>query len=158
LYITKRGTRRTIFYKQKKIKKTKKYMSTKSRPIPGNERGEKITQTRGILYYTIGTHRVDNEGSFYIDETRVKEGFNYDILQSLENEGRIIVLKGNVLTDYISDQFSYIDDDNANSNAVRRLKDAEAAIAELQRKNETLAAQVAETNSKTSKGKGVSNA
>lgn len=137
-------------------------MSTNKRPVAVRAAKQTIKARKGILYYTIGTQQIDAEGNFFIDDTIVKEGFNPSIVNTLANAGTIIVLEDSVLEDYLADGFSYIDSNNASTNTIKKLKDVEAAKAEVERKNIELEARLASLESKptkaASKAKGGTNA
>ena len=139
-------------------------MSTNQRPVP-KQKGKKQQNkrsTNGTLYYTIGTQRISEEDEFYIDESVVKEGFNLSILHSEAELGKLVILSGEVLADYLSTGFSYIDANNASTNVSRKLKEAEAGRLEAERKAAEAEARFAELEAKTqgkstSKAKGGSN-
>ncbi len=137
-------------------------MSTNKRPVAVKAAKKSINKRKGILYYTLGTQQIDAEGNFFIDDTIVKEGFDPKIVETLANKGTIVILEGDVLSDFEAEGFSYIDANNASTNTVRKLKDAEAAKAEVERKNAELEAKLAAmeakaTKSTASKAKGGSN-
>lgn len=136
-------------------------MSTNTRPVAIKAAKQTLKSRKGILYYTLGTQQIDAEGNFFVDDTVVKEGFYPSIITTLENQGVIVILEGDVLSDFEANGFSYIDADNASTNTVRKLKEAESAKAEVERKNAELEARLAafETAAtKAIKTKGGSNA
>ena len=136
-------------------------MSTKQMPKSGKIKPAEIDKSTGTLYYTIGTQDHTPEGEFFINEEIVKKSYNDSVVEILETQGKVVILRGDVLADFLADGFSFIDDNDASSNSRRKLKESEAAKAEVERKNAELEARLAafETAAtKAIKTKGGSNA
>ena len=136
-------------------------MVTKQRPQSGRTPLELKDKGTGILYYTVGTQGFTTEGEYYIDETIVKQSYNQSVTETLEMQGKVIILRGTLLEEYLNEGFSYIDSDNASTNATRKLKEIEAAKTVVEKENEMLKAAMAEMQNKeksaTVKTKGGSN-
>ena len=118
-------------------------MSANQKPIAVKVSKETLETRRGTLYYTIGTQQMDADGNFFIDDTIVKESFNDSIIQTLAEQGTVVILENGVLNDYLEFGFSYIDSNNASTNVVRKLKEAEAAKVAAENKNRDLEARLA---------------
>lgn len=126
-------------------------MSTNKKPIAVKAKKSKSLTDRGTLYYTIGTQHIDENNDFFIDDSIVKTGFDNSILQTMAEAGTIVILEGEVLADYKREGFSYIDATNASTNTVRKLKEAEAAKLEIEKRNAELEARLAAIENKTKK-------
>lgn len=140
-------------------------MSANQKPIAVKASKQTLETRRGTLYYTIGTQQVDADGNFFIDDTVVKESFNDSIIQTLAEQGTVVILENEVLNDYVDFGFSYIDSNNASTNVVRKLKEAEAAKVAAEQRNKDLEARLAAfekssntTITETAKAKGGTNA
>lgn len=118
-------------------------MSANQKPIAVKASKETLETRRGTLYYTIGTQQIDADGNFFIDNTIVKESFNDSILHTLAEQGTVVVLENGVLNDYLEFGYSYIDSNNASTNTVRKLKEAEAAKDAVEQRNRDLEARLA---------------
>lgn len=118
-------------------------MSANQKPIAVKVSKETLETRRGTLYYTIGTQQMDADGNFFIDDTIVKESFNDSIIQTLAEQGTVVILENGVLNDYLEFGFSYIDSNNASTNVVRKLKEAEAAKVAVEKRNRDLEARLA---------------
>ena len=110
-----------------------------------------------IYYFTVGTSFVDENDSPFISEDCVKTDFerNIDLLTQLEDEGVIIILRDEVLAEYLKDGFAYVDNTGSSTAEIRKLREVAKESAEKDRKLAELEAKLAALEK--GKGKGGNN-